>query len=274
MSRLMKSNGLKRFRLLKRNPKRRQNRRKSRVTLMQQLEDRRMLAVLSQPSIALPTVDDPVQVGLGTFNNDALHDAVILSSGGDLTIATGGPDDNWQTILSVDPAIGPQQTLVTERLSADPFTDLVTQSADEINVLHSDGAGGFSVVQTLAAPTAGGFANSTPTANSLTVDFVDTDPIRDLVAVAGADGVVLVYPGNAGGTFDPPTTYVTGVAAPTTAVVADVIGNDLPDLIVGHQDGSIVFFEGVVVANAASLQRRDDLTLSESAARPKDDRRL
>ena len=223
-----------------------------------------MLAVASQPAISLPTVDDPVAVGLGTFNNDVYQDAVVLGSGGNLTLATGGNDDNWQTISSADPGIGAQQTLLAERLTADSFTDLVTQSADEVNVLHSDGAGGFSVAQTLAAPSAGGFASSS--SNTLAVDLVDTDPIRDLVAVAGADSAVLVYRGNDGGTFESPTSYSTGVAAPTTVAVADVIGDDLPDLVVGHQDGSIVFFEGVAIANETTLQRRDDLTLTEAAA--------
>ena len=104
------------------------NRGKNRVSLMQQLEDRRMLAVASQPAITLPTVDDPVAVGIGTFDNDAYNDAVVLGSAGDLTVATGGPNDAWQTISNTNPGLGPQNTLVAERLSADPFTCLLYTS--------------------------------------------------------------------------------------------------------------------------------------------------
>ena len=177
----------------------------------------------------------------------------------------GGPNDAWQTIGTTDTGLGPQQSLIAQRLSADPFTDLVTISDDAVHVLHSDTTGGFTAVQTLSAPAAGAFSNSV-TNNTLTVDFVDGDPIRDLVAVANAGDSVLIYPGNAGGTFDAPTTYFTGVTSPTTAVVADVIGDDLPDLIVGHENGKLVFFEGVATGSAQTLQRRDDLSLVESAS--------
>ena len=232
---------------------------------MQQLEDRRMLAVASQPAISLPTVEAPVATGVGTFDSDPYNDAVVLGSAGDLTVATGGPDDAWQTIGNTDPGLGPQHALVVERLTADPFSDVVMMSDDAVHVLHSDSAGGFTTAQTIAAPTAGAFDNSVSN-NTLVVDFVDEDPILDLVAVASTGDSVLIYPGNVGGTFGSPTSYSTGVNSPTTAVVADVIGDDLPDLVVGHADGSLAFFEGVSSGSVHTLQRRDDLSLSESAA--------
>ncbi|MEM6473492.1 MAG: PKD domain-containing protein, partial [Planctomycetota bacterium] len=241
---------------------RERKKRKSRVSLMQQLEDRHMLAVLSNPSQPFATVDQPVAIGLGTFGSDASIDAVILGSGGDLTLANRASDDNWQTIETIDTGLGPQSTLVAERLSADPQTDLVTQSEDAITVLHGNIDGSFTVAQTIAAPSPGAFA--TGYRNTLAVDFVDADLSRDLVAVAAAGDSVLVYPGRAGGTFGSPVTYDTGVTSPTTVAVADVIGDNLPDLIVGHQDGSIVFFEGVL--GSESLVRRDDLTLADAAA--------
>ena len=251
--------------LLARKNNKQRRKRNSRFALMQQLEDRRLLAVTSPPAASLPTVHDPVAVALGMFNNDSRQDAVILGSAGDVTLATGGGDDNWQMIRSFDLGIGPQQTLISRRLTADPFTDLITQSAEAITVLHSDGAGGFTTVQTLTAPSGSGLAVSQQTANSLSVDFVNNDAFPDLVAVAGADGSVLIYPGAADGQFGSPTVYWTGIAAPTTAVVADVIGDDLPDLVVGHEDGAMAFFEGVAVAKTASFQRRDDLARTESS---------
>ncbi|MCO8125241.1 polymorphic toxin-type HINT domain-containing protein [Stieleria sp. TO1_6] len=241
---------------------------KRRLSLMQQLEDRRLLAVLSDPTHVLPTVENPVAIGVGTFGGDAAPDAILLGSGGDLTVAHRSPDDNrWETIQTIDTLLGPQQTMVAQRLNADPQTDLVLQSAEAISVLHNDLQGGFSVVQTLSAPdssefSVGGFTSTGQ--NTMLVDFIDTDLSRDLVVVASASDAVLVYPGLAGGTFASPQTYFTGVASPTTAIAADVIGDGLPDLVVGHADGSIVFFEGVI--GSGSLLRRDDLTTVENAS--------
>ncbi|WP_253155892.1 RHS repeat-associated core domain-containing protein [Stieleria tagensis] len=226
------------------------------------MEDRRLLAVLSNPSQVLPTVDQPVAVGVGTFGGDASPGAVVLGAAGDLTVAQRATGDSWETIESIHTGLGPQQSLVAERINGDPQTDLVLQSADSISVLHNDIEGGFTVVQTIEATFSGGFASTN--ANGLVVDFVDGDLSRDLVAVATADDAVLVYPGLAGGTFAGPTIYSTGIAAPTTVIVADVIGNDLHDLVVGHADGSIVFFEGI--AGDSALVRRDDLTTHESSS--------
>ena len=80
--------------------KRRKRRRlrKNRNSLMQQLEDRRMLAVLSAPSEPLPTVSGPLAAGLGTFSPDASVDAIAFNSQGQFTLAAGGASDDWQTI--------------------------------------------------------------------------------------------------------------------------------------------------------------------------------
>ena len=158
------------------------------------------------------------------------------------------------------------QAIIAQRLTADPFTDLIVASADSISVFHNDNAGNLNVVQSFDALSPGGFVSPLAVANTLSVDFVDPGPLADLVAIAPGDDAVLIYPGNVGGTFDAPTVYSTGVATPTTAVVADVLGDRLPDVIVGHADGSIVFFEGSASGSGSTLVRRDDLTLNEDSS--------
>ncbi len=242
-------------------------RRRNRVSLMQQLEDRRMLAVLSQPSQPLPVVSSPVAVTLGTFTADGRVDAIAINAAGDATLATAAATDDWQTIGDVPTNFGDVQSVIASRLTADPLTDLITVSADAVRVWHNDGNGGFVNVQSLAAPSPGAFGNSATVAETIAVGFVDSDAIADLIVAVPATDSVLVYRGNVGGTFaSSPDVYASGGDSPTSVVVADVIGGPLPDVVVGHADGSIVFFEGIASGTSSILLRRDELTIRETQA--------
>ena len=134
-----------------------EKKRKSSLTHYQyeNLEPRQMLVgdlgVVLQAEIdqQLQFATDPIVARLGQLDENASQDLVVLSSGGELTVATNGENNQWQTVQTVDLGVGPLHGMELTLINDDPFADLILQGPDSIFIALNDGNGHFSVVQTL-----------------------------------------------------------------------------------------------------------------------------
>ncbi len=75
--------------------------------------------------------------------------------------------------------------------------------------------------------------------------IVNQDFVPDLVSLSKTSNEVLVQIGQGDNQFAPAARYSSQGSEPQAVSVADVIGDRLPDIIVGHSDGTLTFLEGI-----------------------------
>ena len=213
------------------------------------LEPRQLLAgdtgltVQADLSELLATIDNPLVARLGQFNNDATQDLAVVSSNGQLTVATNGGDDTWQTRQTTDLGTGPLQGMELALVDDDLFADLILQGPDNIFVALNDGDGNFTVSQTLTPLSAGALGNVSGDPLRLATGDFDGDFVFDVAAIAPGTDQVVVYLGVGDGTFGSPSILSTGGSTPTSITSGDFVRDALPDLAVGHADGSVTFLQ-------------------------------
>lgn len=228
------------------------------------LEKRQLLAgdfgIVVQASLdeALATVANPVVVRLGDFNGDVHQDAAIVSSSGQLTVALNGGDGTWRTrqttLLTSGSVLGMEVSLV----NGDAAPDLILQTPDQLLIALNSGTGLFTVAQTLTPFPPGEMArpvNAGP-ARMLVTDL-DGDLFADLVVTAPQSNQVAVFFANGDGTFALPVIEHSGGVGPVTTAAGNFAGSALPDILVGHTDGSLHFLEN---AGSRSFDLRLDLS--------------
>src|SRR5262249_39291447 len=152
----------------------------------------------------------------------------------------------------------PANGLALGRFDASLFLSLAVQTPDGITVAHGDGFGHFSAAQTLTPEPAGALAPAgggrvPPAAADLNGAGLD-----DLVTVAPGANEVLVFPSHGGGALTAADHYASP-GQPVAVVVGDFTGDALPDLAVGHRDGSVSFFQG---QPGGKFLARTDLTVT------------
>ncbi len=100
----------------------------------EKLEPRQLLAgdtgltVQADLTELLATVDNPLVARLGQLNNDPTQDLAIVSTEGQLTVATNGGDDTWQTRQTTDLGTGPLVGMELSLVDDDLFADLILQA--------------------------------------------------------------------------------------------------------------------------------------------------
>ena len=227
------------------------------VALFEQLEDRRVLSVSSLPEFPVSTGDGPLSVELMPLNGDRTSDMLVVSSDGQITFAVNDEGERWTSVLQQSLGIDSVQGATSALLNNDAFVDLIIQGPDAIHFFTNDGSLGFAASHLVLASVPGTLANVGDTPIQLDAAYLDRDMFLDVLSVApGTDELILLL-GNGDGTFQSPQYHDTGADQPTAALAADVIGDPLPDIVVGHADGSITFFEN----SNGQLQLRDELTL-------------
>lgn len=87
--------------------------------------------------------------------------------------------------------------------------------------------------------------------------IINQDFFADLVSLSMSSNEVLVQLGTGSNFFQPATSYDSGGVGPQSVAIADVIGNRLPDILVGHADGTLAFLEAV---GDGQFVARPDLT--------------
>ena len=75
--------------------------------------------------------------------------------------------------------------------------------------------------------------------------LLNQDFFTDIVTVSRATDEVIVYEGGVDGNLESELRYPSGGSEPTTVLVGDFVGDALPDIAVGHLDGTVGFLEGL-----------------------------
>jgi hypothetical protein len=226
---------------------------------LEALEDRVLLTLSSPPDQLLPTVYRPIDVQLGPIDGDRLPDVAVLGAKGRLTTALNNGANGWSQVRKVDLHVGPANGMVLGAFdSAHSYAGLVVQGPDYLTVFRGDGTGHFAWSQTLTPDSPGQLAPSGSRHVQMAAARLNGDDFLDLVTVSPGTNEVLVYFGLGDGTFTGPARYASGAGQPDAVLAGDFIGDTLPDLAVGHQDGSVTFFEGLA---GGAFGARPDLTV-------------
>ena len=141
-----------------------------------------------------------------------------------------------------------------------PFTDLLVQGPDSIVLLTGDASGQFTQTSIVSPGAAGTLAPADGGRVSMQTSFLDTDFAADIVTVAPGTNEVLVFVGDGTDQLNPnPDRYASGGNEPIVARIGSVVGSPFQDVVVGHSDGTVTFFEGV---GDGTLIARPDLTVT------------
>ena len=206
------------------------------------LEERLLLTVDVDQPFSAP--GGPIAQVSERFDSNASYDLVTLSASGNLTVALNQGDGAWSSIQSPGLGLTSGVGLAAGRVNSDPFADLAIQTDDNVMIAVSDGAGSFSVTQTLTPATSGQLARSVGLPVGLTFGLFDQDFSTDLAVVVPGTNELLVYRGLGNGSFGAPTRYASGGAEPVSVVTGQFVGGTASDLAVAHSDGTMTFFTG------------------------------
>lgn len=228
------------------------------------LEDRRLLAVASLPDQFLPLGGTPEPVFLTSAHVFAGAPADLIGVGrdGQITVARNADNNAWQSITrtppvvpTLNPAINPVLGGAAALLNSDPFEDLILQSVNSFEIIHNNVSGGWTSVQSISyvgTTNAATHPSTRPIATLLGSDFN-----IDVVAPLSQANKIAILRGQANGSFQSPIYFATGGVEPIVVAAANVLGTPLPDIIVGHRNGTITFLEGL---SDGSFTLRPDLT--------------
>ncbi|MCA9214985.1 MAG: VCBS repeat-containing protein, partial [Planctomycetales bacterium] len=218
-----------------------------------------MLTVSSDPIQPLPTGDHTVDIEVGIIDTGELFDLASINTNGELTVALNGGDNTWSARSTNDLELGPLNGLNLTLFNNDPFVDVIVQGPDSISFVKGDGTGAFVVTDTIAPTAPGSLAASSAARVGLDSGFLNDDFGVDVVTVAPGTNELLVLLSDGSDSLAAPAHYPSGGTEPIVAAIGDVVGNPFPDVVVGHADGSVTYFEG---AGDGTLTFRSDLTVS------------
>ena len=222
---------------------------KARTSFLEKLEDRRLLAVTAPPTQALPVIDAPLAIESGLIDNDPVADLVAVNRAGQLSVALNAADGSWRSLNNLELGLGTTYGMTGSLLNSDPYLDLVTIEATSARVLLGDGAGSFRLGATLAAPSGGRFQPSDSGSTVATIGLLNDDLFPDIALLDTALHRVSVYYGLGNAAFTPAQSFATSGMDPTAIVIGDVVGDDRPEIIVGHRDGTLAFLVSTNVAD-------------------------
>ncbi len=216
------------------------------------------LVVQANLNQVLATVANPLVVRLADFNGDVHQDAAIISSTGQLTEALNGGDGTWRTRQTTALASGPVLGMEVSLVNSDAAPDLILQTPDHVLIATNNGAGLFTITQTLSPFPPGEMARPATAAPArMIVSDLDGDLRGDLVVSAPQSNQIAVFFANEDGTFALPVIEHSGGTGPVALVAGHFSGSALPDILVGHTSGSLQFLEN---AGNRSFDLRLDLS--------------
>lgn len=217
---------------------------RSKQHLIEALEPRHLMAVAAVPNQPLRVAAQPIAIESGLIDSDPAIDLVTLNSAGTLSVALNGANGSWRSLRDDDLGLGQAYGMTAGALDGNPSLDLVVIGASTARVLVGDGNGGFTLGDTLRAPSGGRWRPTDNGRAGAAIGLLNRDTFGDIVLLDTANNQVAVWYGSNDRIFSAPIAYATGGIDPTSVAVADVIGDQQPDIVIGHRDGSITFLEG------------------------------
>jgi RHS repeat-associated protein len=211
---------------------------------LEPLEDRILLSLGSRLDQVFPTGQTPLGVQLGRIDTDSQADLAVLGANGQLTVALNGGANTWRSVTTVDLGVGPAHGLALTHLDDDLLLDAVIQGPSALTLARGDGTGRFTVVQTITPGNPGTLAPAGGGPIQMAVGAFNDDFLPDLATVAPGSNEILVFLGTNGGLAGVPSRYLSGASQPVAVVTGNFVGGPLPDLAVGHRDGTVTFLEG------------------------------
>jgi RHS repeat-associated protein len=218
-----------------------------------------ILTVAIPPNQVFGTGPQPLDIQIARLDADPYADIVALNADGSVTIALNSGNNAINSVQTKNLGLGPLNGMTLAALGTDAFPDLVVQGPNSISVAHNDGTGHFTVTQTITPSAAGTLAPTGGGKVQMATGSLNGDPFVDLVTVDPGTNEVLVFLGNSSGTLGTPDRYASGASQPVAVVIGDFIGDSLPDLAVGHKDGTVTFFQGLP---GGKFVARPDLTVT------------
>jgi len=165
----------------------------------------------------------PYSVAVGDFNEDGINDLAVANSGSNsFSLLLGNGNATFQVARSIPVGLRPT-SMAAGRFTNSGHLDLavVNSSSDDVSVLRGRGDGTF--IQLGAV-----IVGSNPQA--LILGDFNNDRSLDMAVVR--DLAVVVLLGNGNGTFQPPTSYNSGVSFPTSVAKGDFNRDGNDDLVV------------------------------------------
>jgi hypothetical protein len=210
----------------------------------------------SGPTFATPNIfnsggNGPNSVAIADVNGDNIPDLVVANWCTDATctassvaVLLGNGDGTFKTAVAYGSGgliadsvavaqlrgTGHPLDIVVANCGANSNSNCIsTANSGNVAVLLGNGDGTFVAAVTYPLGTLG--------ASSVAVADVNGDNIPDLVVASGsmAGGFVGVLTGKGDGTFNAEVTYGSGGVSPLAVAIADVNGDNKPDVVVGNQ---------------------------------------
>lgn len=204
-----------------------------------------------QTPIALNAGSDPLSVAVADINGDGKPDLIFEDSAASVNVLIGSGDGTFQPPVSYSSG-GYGSTAIVADVNSDGKVDLITtnQCADgscqygSIEVLLGKGDGTFHGVV--------GQLSGGQNWEVLAVGDVNGDGQSDIIATAGLGGPdpeeIDVLLGKGDDTFVKAGSYGIGAFFPQAIVIADVNGDDKPDIIIASQYASPSSYDNGVVS--------------------------
>ena len=220
------------------------------------LEERVVPTLNTPPIHFLPTPATPFAVESPDLNGDGRPDIAILGKDGTLSIGLNNGANGWTSVTHMSLGRSDVVGLTFGAVDVDPFVDAVLQVSDGLYVGLGDGQGRLTGWQSILLGASAG-------PNGLRVDPVvanlDADPFADIMAVVPGMNEIVVLRGNGTRRLGDPIRYASGGIAPVSILAGAFIGDATTDVVVGHRDGTLTFFQG---NSDGGLTLRPELTVS------------
>ena len=190
-------------------------------------------------SVGIPVATDLTS---GDLNEDGKRDYVLGGSSRDVAVVLSREEDLRATSVVVTPQI-PASAVGAGDLNNDGNADLLAAhpESSRVSILHGDGAGGYSVAQSLAAR-----------GDCIAVAKFDEDEFVDLALLTRDTPRVLLFRNGGDGTFDPTFSYaLQGV--PLALASGDADDDDSIDLAVRSELDAVVDDEEYFLVHASLL---------------------
>ena len=183
-----------------------------------------------KPAVTYNAGEYPAGVAIADLNGDGKPDLVVADESGTVSVLLGNGDGTFKPAVTYDSGGPAAMDVLVADVNGDGKPDLIVaeylspEGAGGVGVLLGNGDGTFQPAVTYGAcwyP------------SSLAVADLNGDGKPDIVVAGGANlvGAVSVLLGNGDGTFQAAVNYSTDGVWTQSVAVADVNGDDKPDLV-------------------------------------------